>query len=749
MNENNRKVRMEIYTIPFIIVTLITIITVTIMSRNIKSYYYDLKREEAIKISRNISSNLSHSGLAEVTINTLLDKKLTGFLITIEAQKESYSNDFLAELGKKIELDEIYSYNSEGKIIYSSSGRYIGWQATEGNPVYEFMMGDEDILIEDIRKDTESETYYKYGYIRNEDGSFLQIGILADKVFKLLESFRLQNQLIDMTKDSDLYELSALDNDYVITASTKEELIGTSITDEDKTNHLNNNDVYDQIINKDGIDLYNILIPIEVENRRVMAFEICYSLNSMQPIIKTNIITVVAGVIVVYLSLIYSIITAYRRSQKLIQLAYYDTLTGLPNAESLNQKLEKERISNKNKNKALIMVKCDNLNLINLTFGYRSGDIVLKELGNRMRAIESNYIKLFKLTSDKYVFHIDHYEDRGQILSFIESLNALLEKPFLINDIKEYAFVKLGVVEYKEKQISLDRLLQDSTIALNFIDNFEGNNYIFFNETMESVIQRSEIIESELREAINEKDRSKIYLHYQPIIDAKTHKVDGFEALARMNSKQFGRISPSEFIDIAEKEQLIIPLSKLILNEAGIFMSKLIKQGFGHLYVAVNISTIHVLQDDFTNNIFNAIDETGIEGRNLELEITETIFMNNFEKVNEKLSKLRSRGVGISLDDFGTGYSSFDRLSELNVDTLKIDRSFISKIDNTDKDFLITRDIISLAHRLGLKTVAEGVELEIQKDYLLEYDCDKFQGYLYSKPVSEVEAIDLLKEYNK
>lgn len=229
---------MEVYTIPSIIVTLITIITVTIMSRNIKSYYYDLKKEEAIKISRTISSNLSHSGLAVVTINTLLDKKLTGFLITIEAQKESYSNDFLAELGKKLELDEIYSYNSEGKIIYSSSGRYIGWQATEGTPVYDFMMGDEDILIEDIRKDTESEIYYKYGYIRNEDGSFLQIGILADKVFKLLESFRLQNQLIDMAKDSDIYELSALDNDYVITASTKEELIGTSITDEEKTNHL-------------------------------------------------------------------------------------------------------------------------------------------------------------------------------------------------------------------------------------------------------------------------------------------------------------------------------------------------------------------------------------------------------------------------------------------------------------------------------------------------------------------------------
>jgi EAL domain-containing protein (putative c-di-GMP-specific phosphodiesterase class I) len=148
------------------------------------------------------------------------------------------------------------------------------------------------------------------------------------------------------------------------------------------------------------------------------------------------------------------------------------------------------------------------------------------------------------------------------------------------------------------------------------------------------------------------------------------------------------------------------------------------------------------------NTVLNMIKETGINGRNLELEITESIMIDNFEIVNENLKELRSVGIQISLDDFGTGYSSFYRLMELNIDTLKIDQYFINKIKDTNKDSLITRDIISIAHRLGLKTVAEGVESEIQKDYLLEYDCDKLQGYLFSKPVPEEEAVMLLNKYN-
>lgn len=166
--------------------------------------------------------------------------------------------------------------------------------------------------------------------------------------------------------------------------------------------------------------------------------------------------------------------------------------------------------------------------------------------------------------------------------------------------------------------------------------------------------------------------------------------------------------------------------------------------GFNHIRVDVNISMIHLLQENFVSSVLDIIEETGIKGENLELELTETVLMENFQIGNERLKELRTNGIQIALDDFGTGYSSFDRIMELSVDTLKIDRYFINGITNSDKDFLITRDLISIAHRLGLKTVAEGVEIQEQKDYLMEYDCDKLQGYLFSKPVTKDEAIKLL-----
>ena len=177
-------------------------------------------------------------------------------------------------------------------------------------------------------------------------------------------------------------------------------------------------------------------------------------------------------------------------------------------------------------------------------------------------------------------------------------------------------------------------------------------------------------------------------------------------------------------------------------------MAGLLKMGFNDIRVAVNISIIHLLQEDFVSTVLDIINETGINGHNLELELTETIMVDNFEIAKEKLKELRKNGIQISLDDFGTGYSSFDRLIELNVDTLKIDKYFIDNITGTDEDSLIIRDMISIGHRLGLKTVAEGVEYQAQKDYLLEHKCDKIQGYLFSKPVPEEETIFLLKKYN-
>lgn len=389
------------------------------------------------------------------------------------------------------------------------------------------------------------------------------------------------------------------------------------------------------------------------------------------------------------------------------------------------------------------MIRCDNLSLINVTYGYEFGDMILKAIGTRISTLDNKNIMSFKFTAEKFVVYISSYEESEELNRIIKLVKAVLDSPFTINNITEHIVFKIGVIESNKGSSSVDEVLQDATIALKHATPL-NDNLSFYNEEMELEIKREESVEKELRIAIAQEDLSCIYLVYQPIIDANTDRIDGFEALARMSSKQFGFVSPVEFIDIAERKQLIIPLSNLILKQACSFTSELLKIGFNHIRVAVNISIIHLLQEDFVSSVLDIIEETGIKGENLELELTETVLMENFQIGNERLKELKNQGISIALDDFGTGYSSFDRIIELNVDTLKIDKYFIDGITNSDKDFLITRDLISIAHRLGLKTVAEGVEIQEQKDYLLEHDCDKLQGYLFSKPVPKEEAIKLL-----
>ncbi|MFP4457325.1 MAG: EAL domain-containing protein, partial [Clostridia bacterium] len=205
-------------------------------------------------------------------------------------------------------------------------------------------------------------------------------------------------------------------------------------------------------------------------------------------------------------------------------------------------------------------------------------------------------------------------------------------------------------------------------------------------------------------------------------------------------------LPPLEFIHIAEKANLIIPLGNKLLRSACIFINKLEAKGI-NTKIAVNISGIQLLDEEFSENVIKILDETNINPEKLELEITESILLNNFDLINERLKELRSNGIDIALDDFGKGYSSFFRLDELNVNSLKIDKSFIDKITIRSEDRLITSELIGMAHKFNLKVVAEGVESKDELDYLKENNCDIIQGYLFSKPLTESKIITLLRSF--
>ena len=308
----------------------------------------------------------------------------------------------------------------------------------------------------------------------------------------------------------------------------------------------------------------------------------------------------------------------------------------------------------------------------------------------------------------------------------------------------------IGVIEMDQhNKHDVDQLLKNLLIAS---EKALGNDdqdfgFCFFNQAMETEILREEEITRELAQiAVNEHDE-RLFLLFQPIVDLQANQICGFEALARLDSNKLGLIPPLEFIPIAEKTKLIIPLGKKIILQAFNFLNKLKENGYDSVGVSINISAIQLLRDDFTQYLLEMIDERQVNPANIGLEVTESVFASNYQEINSILGELKSLGIKIAIDDFGTGYSSLARERELNLNCLKIDKYFIDKLLLLKDEEAITSDIIAMAHKLGHDVIAEGVEYERQRQYLLKYGCDRIQGYLISKPLTEAAALDLLRNY--
>jgi EAL domain-containing protein (putative c-di-GMP-specific phosphodiesterase class I) len=383
-----------------------------------------------------------------------------------------------------------------------------------------------------------------------------------------------------------------------------------------------------------------------------------------------------------------------------------------------------------------------------MTYGLEYGDELLKRLSSEIKVFEDDNKKLFRFSDARFVLYVKNYNDRKELILIINKISEIFNNPFRVKDGEQHLNGQIGIVEIDNKHDNFDKILKNTLISLDYIKNNDSVNYIFFNELMENKLQREDLIEKELRTALSEENTEKLYLQYHPLVDLKNNKIVAFEALARMKTENLGFVSPMEFIDVAERKQLIIPLGNFILKTACGFINNIINRGYSDVKVAVNISGIQLSSKDFTDTVASIIKETNIKESNLELEITESVLLNNYDSINEKLKNLRENKITISLDDFGTGYSSFSRLGELNIDTVKIDQYFISKISTKEYKELIAGDIISMSHKLGLNVVAEGVEIQEQKDFLIENQCDIMQGYLFSKPLSEEDAIKLLKRNN-
>lgn len=435
-----------------------------------------------------------------------------------------------------------------------------------------------------------------------------------------------------------------------------------------------------------------------------------------------------------------------KKNNKLFKLLYYDILTELPNKNYLIEFIE-DSINKRATSKAILLVNFNNLKLIYLTYGIEEGEIIINKIAQEIKRTLSKKEKLFKIADNEFIIYTEDYKNKEYLIDICNSIQTMFISKSKALQIPNNIVVKIGIVEIENSisHINIDNIFKNAEIAASSDLKEPNTIYNFFTKDMEQNLLRENYIEKQLKKAIYDEDNDIIYLEYQPQLDLKTNKISGFECLARMKTEELGIVFPCEFINIAEKRNSITSLGLLILRIACSFIKHIEELNFKHVTVAVNVSTVQLLRDDFYDNVMEIIKEAGIKPVSLEFEITESSFMDNFDVVNYNIMNLKNVGIKISIDDFGTGYSSLSRIEKLNIDTIKIDKWFIDKLITPNKG--ITCDIISLAHKLGLKTVAEGVEFKEQKEYLENHDCDIIQGYLFSKPISHDKALDILKEF--
>lgn len=414
------------------------------------------------------------------------------------------------------------------------------------------------------------------------------------------------------------------------------------------------------------------------------------------------------------------------------KLTYNDPLTGLPNLNFLENNLSESLKKNKNSSRQIYLftLTADNLSLVNSNYGYQKGNELLKELYQRLSKNLSKEMTIAR-KSDEFVFYFASSKNRGEIKKYaLEILNNLSE-PYELNNNLIYLKLKLGI-SVNDNQENCSELIRKSRLALHFVD--DKNNIKFFDEKMLGQLSGRLNLESKLRKAMV---NNEFELFYQPQLESKTNKVIGVEALIRWQHPEEGRISPGEFIPLAEETGMILKLGEWILNEALRQLKAWQNRGYMDLIVSVNIAPQQFQQDDFIGKIKQLLQRHQLEAEFLELEITERTVIKDIEYTVEVLNKLKKLGVRISIDDFGTGYSSLEYLNRFALDKLKIDKSFVHNRANLN----IVKTIIMMGSNLGLEVVAEGVETEEELNFMIENNCDYYQGYYFAR-AEKAEAVE-------
>lgn len=434
-----------------------------------------------------------------------------------------------------------------------------------------------------------------------------------------------------------------------------------------------------------------------------------------------------------------------RVEDQLRHLAYYDTLTGLPNREGLLQRLMQalDESGAAGGAVAVLRLNIDDFRHVNDSLGYDRGNDLLRAVGARLLLTAEPGQTVARLAGDEFGMVAPGLEQAQDVIAIAQTLLASLAEPFRIEDQEVFLSASIGIaVSESERGGDAASLLEDADTAQGRAKAQDRNCFEFYSPDMRARIVERRALEQPLHYAL---ERNELFLHYQPRIDLGTNRIVGVEALLRWQHPEMGNVSPAQFIPMAEETGLLLPIGEWVLREA--CAQNQVWQGMGLVPVrmAVNLSARQFAQADLSARIAEVLAETGLDPRLLEIELTESMVMQNAQANISTLRELRKMGLTISVDDFGTGYSSLSYLKRLPIHALKIDRVFVKEVTEDRDDAAIVKAILAMAHSLRLHVVAEGVETEAQLQFLRAHCCDEVQGFLFSRPLPAEEITRMLR----
>lgn len=427
--------------------------------------------------------------------------------------------------------------------------------------------------------------------------------------------------------------------------------------------------------------------------------------------------------------------------EKIHQLAFYDSLTGLPNRTLLMDRFNVATASAQRKGLmvAVFFLDLDNFKTINDTMGHSSGDKLLMKVGEELRLKLRRCDTIARLGGDEFIILQTNIRDLKEVYRFASRLLETFKRPWNLNEREFYVTSSIGISIYPDDGTDLQELMKNADAAMYHAKEAGKNNFKVYTQELNLHIMRRMEIENQLRKAA---ERNEFVLYYQPQIELVTGNVISVEALLRWSNPIIGWILPESFIHVAEEIGLINNIGEWVLRTACRQLSDWRSKGFSDLKVSVNLSVRQFQQPNLVKLVTEIAEETGIKPEWLELEVTESLAMQNLDHTITVLEKFKEMGIGVSLDDFGKGYSSLNYLKIMPINNLKIDKTFIHGIASNSKQAKIAKSLISLAHNMSLTVTAEGVENTAQLDFLIKEGCDIVQGYLFSRP-KPADKLDL------